>query len=169
VGDSWGISEELGNLGVVVAQQGDAARAVALLEGALALCRREGSREAVGSTLNRLGMVAARQGEYVRAATMQREALVLSRDPGLRSLVHDCLEGLAQVGAGQVLRAARLGGAAEAVRQALGTPLPPNEQVDHAALVATARTASGAEAYTTAWAEGGAAAGGSYLTGAGGH
>jgi non-specific serine/threonine protein kinase len=156
VGDTWGSAMALGNLGAAAAKQGESARAGALLEEALALRRGQGDREGIASTLNMLGTVAALQGEHARAAALQRQALLLNRDLGLRPRMKECLESLAQVLAvqGHSLQAARLGGAAEAVRQALGTPLPPHEQADHDALVQAVRAALGEEAFRIAWAAG---------------
>jgi hypothetical protein len=51
-------------------------------------------------------------------------------------------------------RAARLFGAAEALREAIGTPLPPADRAEHDRSVAAVRTALGEEAFAAAWAEG---------------
>jgi hypothetical protein len=50
--------------------------------------------------------------------------------------------------------AAHLWGAAEALREAIGTPLPPVERVPYHWAVAAARTQLGEQAFATAWAEG---------------
>jgi 2'-5' RNA ligase len=55
---------------------------------------------------------------------------------------------------GQHERAARLWGAAEALRQTLAVPRPPNEADDYHHHVTAARRASGEEAFAAAWAEG---------------
>jgi DNA-binding NarL/FixJ family response regulator len=67
-----------------------------------------------------------------------------------------CLEGLASAVAAQGNHAwaAHLWGAAEALREAIGTPLPPVEHVLYQRAVAAARTQLGEHAFATAWAEG---------------
>ena len=55
---------------------------------------------------------------------------------------------------GQPDRAARLGGAAEALRAALGVPLPPETRADHDQAVLAMRAALGKDAFAAAWAEG---------------
>lgn len=50
--------------------------------------------------------------------------------------------------------AARLWGAAGALREALGTPLPPVARADYERAVAAARTTSGERAFAVAWAQG---------------
>ena len=71
-------------------------------------------------------------------------------------IVH-CLEGLAGVGGkqGQGERAARLFGAAEALREAIGAPLPPVDRLEHERSVALARTQlPNNTSFATAWAAG---------------
>ncbi len=51
-------------------------------------------------------------------------------------------------------RAARLWGAAEAIREQIGAPLPLAEHARYAAAVAHARAALGEHAFEAAWAEG---------------
>jgi hypothetical protein len=66
------------------------------------------------------------------------------------------LEGFAHVAGaeGDAERAARLFGAAEALREALGAPLPPVERAHYDRSVAATRAALGEEAFAAAWAEG---------------
>jgi hypothetical protein len=55
---------------------------------------------------------------------------------------------------GQPGRAARLLGAAEALRETLGFAVPPVDRCAHEQVVATARAGLGEERFATAWAEG---------------
>jgi hypothetical protein len=66
------------------------------------------------------------------------------------------LEGLAAlaVALAQPERAARLFGAAEALREAMGTPLPPAERGAHDRSVAAVRATMGDAAFAVAWAAG---------------
>jgi hypothetical protein len=57
-------------------------------------------------------------------------------------------------GWGDVERAARLWGAAEALREAIGAPLPPNLTPYHDGLVAAIRAGADEEAWAAAWAAG---------------
>jgi hypothetical protein len=84
------------------------------------------------------------------------EALLLSRDIGTRELVAAELECLAWVAAalGQQERAARLCGAAEALREMLGAPLPPDERAGHDQAVHAMRAALGEETFAATWAAG---------------
>ncbi len=51
-------------------------------------------------------------------------------------------------------RAARLWGAAEALREVIGSPRPPNEREEYERGLATVREALGEEVFSAAWAEG---------------
>ena len=78
-------------------------------------------------------------------------ALALSWKIGDKRRVAFCLEGLATAaGTGQRLRAAQLFGAAAALRDAIGAPLPPSEQADYECNVAAAR-AHDADTFAAAW------------------
>ena len=66
------------------------------------------------------------------------------------------LEGLADVVAvqGESLWAAQLWGAAETLREAMGTPIPPVYHGDYERSIAAARVQLGEKAFAAAWAEG---------------
>jgi hypothetical protein len=101
-------------------------------------------------------MVAYRQGEYRRAAALYAESIGCGRAIGARALVAEGLEGLAWMAdaGGQAQRAARLGGAAQALREALGMPLRLYQRAVHEQAVAGMRAALGEEGFAAAWAEG---------------
>ena len=67
-----------------------------------------------------------------------------------------CLEGLARVAVaqGRMERAARLCGAAAALREDRGWPLPPAKRAKNDRTVAAARDALGEEAFEAAWDRG---------------
>ncbi len=100
--------------------------------------------------------MAYKQGNSGRAAALFEESLSLSRDIGARDVVAKGLGDVAMVvvALGQPLRAARLGGAGEALREALGMPLAPAERSDYDWAVGAMRAALGEEAFAAAWAEG---------------
>jgi hypothetical protein len=67
-----------------------------------------------------------------------------------------CLEGLAGVAGaqGEPVRAARLLGAADRLRVAIGAPLPPGERADYDHTVDAARTQMAPDAFAASWAAG---------------
>src|SRR5262249_10244596 len=96
------------------------------------------------------------QGDLARATALHREALTLLRESGEKGNVAEGLEGLAGIAwaQGQPERAARLYGAAEALREAIRAPLPPADHAEHERLVAAVRTGLDAATFEAAWAAG---------------
>jgi tetratricopeptide (TPR) repeat protein len=156
LGGKWNVALALRNLGWLVQVKGDFGRAAALSEESLALFRELGDKWGIVTALVTLGEVAQAQGEYGRAAALIEESLQLSHEIGARDLLAETLEGLvrAAAAAGQGPRAARLGGAAEALREALGTLLDPALRAGHERAVEAMRVALGEEGFAAAWAEG---------------
>jgi hypothetical protein len=72
---------------------------------------------------------------------LYEESLELGRRMGLNHTILICLEGLARVAVaqGRMERAARLCGAAAALREDRGWPLPPVKRAEHERTVAAAR------------------------------
>ena len=100
--------------------------------------------------------MALRQGAVAQAEALGREALALYRELGDPRRCAIGLEGLAGTAgmAGRGAFAARLLGAAAALRAELGTPQPAQEQADTAQAVMAARAALGEEAWAAAFAAG---------------
>ena len=92
----------------------------------------------------------------MRAAALLAEGLALQRELGDQHGVAECLEGLAGVVGvrGQPARAALLFGAAEALRDAIGAPVPPVDRADYERSVAAVRAQFDAAAFAVTWAEG---------------
>jgi predicted ATPase/DNA-binding CsgD family transcriptional regulator len=154
--DAEGVAWSLVNLGATAQHQGDLERAAELLNEGLAFSRRAGYKEGVAWSLNQLGIVEQRRGNYERAAELLRESLEVHRDLGDRWRTASVLEGLASSARerGRFERAARLLGGAEALRGAIGAPLPPCERPDCERNVSALRAAMGEEAFAKARAEG---------------
>ena len=129
MGDLTGIALALDNLGVVLRVLGDYAQADALLEEGLELRRHLGHKWGISSSLANLAQSALDQGDAARAATLTRESLRLAWEIGDHVWIPNCLEEIAGalVQEEQVLEAARLLGAAEALRERVGCQPAPYE------------------------------------------
>ena len=156
VNDKGGIADALRIMGQDDLFQGDIALACSRAEESLALFREMGEREGMIQTQRLLASALALQGNHGAAQSLYEESLVIARTLDDKELMASCLEGLASVVAaqGELPWAARLWGAAEALRETLGTPLPPVYRADYECFVATARTQLGEQAFAAAWAEG---------------
>jgi predicted ATPase/class 3 adenylate cyclase len=142
--------------GQVALSQGDAAKARERAEESLTLLRETGEWMYVADTLCLLASVEAHQGDHAEALAHYQESLAEARQMGNRLVIAPSLEGLAAVVAaqGEFTWAARLWGAAESLREALGTPLPPVDRAGYERSFAPARISLGEKAFAAAWAEG---------------
>jgi non-specific serine/threonine protein kinase len=117
--------------------------------------RAVGERRGLGIVLFRLATQDA-AFDPDQSAALHAEALALRWEVGDRRGIAEGLEGVARLAAtrGDAQRAARLLGAAEALRAAIAAPLPERERAGHDRLVSTVRTTLGREAYDTAMTTG---------------
>ena len=156
LGDTRGIALSLQNLGLVTRELGDLERATALHSECLALYRSLGDRSGIALSLQNLGLVMRELGDFARAEELHTESLALYWAIGDICDISECLEGLAAVAhvRGQSARAAQFLGAADALRIATDTPLPPADRIAYERLVATVKEGSSGELFSAAWAEG---------------
>ncbi|HEX5502184.1 MAG TPA: tetratricopeptide repeat protein [Thermomicrobiales bacterium] len=156
VGTPRSLAGALVNLGEAVYKRGDNARATALFEESLALYRELGDARGVADTLHYLGIAACDRGAHGRAGELLTESVALFRAVGDQQGVASCLEYLAAVALAldRPREAARLCGAAAALRAACGAPVPPSGRAHLDATVAAARRALGAADFTAAWVAG---------------
>ena len=150
----------LQNWGWTTLLQGDPARATALIEEAVDLARerRRGFMGLLSRPLDNLGWAALLGGELARAKAQFAENLMLSKERGNKGTLLMSLEGLACVAGaeGEATRAARLFGAAEALIEAIGYRLVPQERAVLEPYRASVRSRLGEAAWEEAVAEGGA-------------
>jgi tetratricopeptide (TPR) repeat protein len=154
LGDQSGIASALNNLANAVADLGNHAQARTLLDESIKILRALKDRRVLANALSSLGRV-TRDQDSAEAAASFRESLQLFHELGDRSGIAECVEGLAGVAVTQRPdQAARLFGAAAALREAIGAPLPPAERPRYEETLALARARMGEAAFATLWAEG---------------
>jgi DNA-binding CsgD family transcriptional regulator len=131
-------------------------RAQTLFEASLEMTRITGNRKGQATSLNNLGLVALCQADYARAAKLSSESLRLSVELLDHQVIPWSLDALAAVCGqqGSVGRAARLWGAAEALREASGFSQPPDDKRVLEPFLETARSRLEEAAFQAAWEEG---------------
>lgn len=156
LGDKGGIAFYSWASGWVALSQGDSVTAQNLVEQSLTLWRELGNRWYTALSLGMLGKIATQRGDLGVARALHEESLAIARASHDNWLTALCLEALAAVvtAQGEVVWAARLWGAAEALRDTTGSPLPPVFRADYERSVAAARTQLGEKTFAAAWAEG---------------
>jgi non-specific serine/threonine protein kinase len=144
------------NLGNVARYQGDYGQAVADYTESLSVSRALGDPWLACFGLLGLGIVAGEQGNDAQATAVLQEVLSLCREHSYQELIAECLEGLAGCAARQRkgVRAARLFGATEQLREEITSPRAPVDQKHYLELVTKARAGLSAEAFEQAWADG---------------
>jgi tetratricopeptide (TPR) repeat protein len=106
--------------------------------------------------IGNVGKLMLTMGRYDESYSWLSESLTYYRGPGLKVGIAESLSDFAQLAAaeGQHERAARLFGASEGLREAIGAPVPPIAVEDQQAGIGRARSALGDKAYETFRAEG---------------
>jgi len=156
--DSWAIGVSLNNLGCLASAEGDKLRAREYFTEYLELSRALGDTRGVARSLYNLGEVVYTLGDVVEAQALMAESLSLLQSLGSRDGVVLGIEGIAHAVAaqGRPRQAARLLGAASALRFTLHDPIRPSQEAEYDQVLATLRDALGAEAFDAVWAEGAA-------------
>lgn len=146
-------------LGMVAIDEGHYEQVVALNEEALALSQGLGDVRGIAQQLTILWFERLKQGDHERAAQLLEECMRLTAHEMTHKLgtAYNLL-GLAAVAAlgGQPLRAARLWGAAEALREVIGLPLSPYDlsNYDYETYLDMARSQLDEAEWEAAWSEG---------------
>ena len=156
LGDKVGIADVLFAQGDVLLNQGEYAKARPLLEEALVTHRELGLKGRISSTLFSLARIAFGQGEYAEAERLHLESLALKREVDHKWWIPLGLEELGAVAAmqGHSHWAARLVGAAAAMRETLHLPPEPANRSNYERGIAHARIQLGEKAFARALAEG---------------
>ena len=146
--------------GELLYYRGEMEAARNVLEESIAQARQTGMWWLPPLSLSVLGWMARRAGDTARALALLRESLTLLRD---RYNKTECVTTLerwagAAAGAGRYLEAATVLGAAEALREAMRSPVAPVERADHARALADAREHLESSDFARAWGQGSAMA-----------
>ena len=156
LGDATGMAWSLNHQGDAARSHGDPAGARALYEQSLAIFRELGDRWGIAGSLADLGNLTRDQKDYAASQALYRESIRIFQELGHKRGVARLLECFACSAAAQLqpVRSLRLAGAAAALRQVLGAPLPPVEQAQVEKRLEPARKALSNAAASAAWLEG---------------
>lgn len=155
-GEKWLEAVALNNLAEVARLQRDFAVAGQMYETGLGILQEIGDRYFTPILLDGLGVLAQYRGDYERALAIHRRCLRLSQDMGDWRVIALALEKLGGVAAGQrrARRAARLLGAAEAIRKEIHVELEAIDRDDHERFLAMTRAQLDENSLAHAWGEG---------------
>jgi tetratricopeptide (TPR) repeat protein len=151
-GDDRGVAVTLHNLGYLALLQQDWAQASPSYEEALAILRKVGDREHMALTLADLAVASQGLGRPEKARAELAEAFALAAEIAARREGTYALEAGATLAEawGEPARAARYAGSAQAIREAIGSPLVPLERGERDALLARLERVLGAPEFAAA-------------------
>jgi predicted ATPase/DNA-binding SARP family transcriptional activator len=156
LGDRQGIADAVADLGHAVQRNGDLDRAEELYTEAMGRYDELGDRSGAAFVLTHLGRLAHVRGDSSRAEALLQESLQLSWQIGEAPMLTEAIEGLAEVACdrGDAVLCARLLGAASALRETTGIPLPDVHEPAMAHCETSARAALGRAGFAAARGEG---------------
>ncbi|HJR80925.1 MAG TPA: tetratricopeptide repeat protein [Anaerolineales bacterium] len=151
-----GAVSALNRLGDLARCQGDYEKADRLYTEGLSLYREMGDLDEIPSMLHNLGYTAQQRGDYAEAMALFKEGLSIQYKMGNRAGIAECLMGIASVlsAQGKAEAAARLLGAAEAMRESAGASLWPANRVEYDRILTSLKSALDEPAFAAAWSAG---------------
>ena len=156
LGEREGIANVYSLSAQLAFRQGDISSARMQIEMSILLYREIGQRRALAESLAILARIALSQGERTEARVLYDKSWEIARELNHMWLIAVCLEGRASITAeeGQLVWAAQLWGAADALRESIRVPIPLHERADNERSIATARTRLGEQNFAAAWEAG---------------
>src|SRR6266487_1597620 len=156
INNPWVRAYSLVLLGQITLQQDGQAQARDLFEEGRSAFKEAGDQAGMAESLIGLANAATMGGDFAAARGLYKESCLILQRIQYEELISPCLEGLAAVaaGEGELVWAVHLWGAAEALREAIGTPIPPVYRLSHERAVAKVHAQVSNETFAKAWAEG---------------
>jgi predicted ATPase/class 3 adenylate cyclase len=152
----WPLAYALRLQAAVLLRQGDGDRAERVASESLAIFREIGDRWAIAWSLGLFGEIALSRRDDDTARSKFVESMEIRRATGDRLGIAECLEGLAGIAVrdGRAEQAARMLGAAEAIREAIATPQSLADQGRYGECVSAVRRCLDPERLAEEWAKG---------------
>jgi predicted ATPase/class 3 adenylate cyclase/Tfp pilus assembly protein PilF len=156
LGDHASVAQVLANLGEIAQRRGEMDRAGDLYDEALTHFRELGDKRNIAATQVTLAEVEVAHGDTTRAAALLSESLGLAAELDDKEGMARGLEAFAALAdaEGAIQQGVRMLGAAAALREAIGTPLPSVYLEDHERVMDAARGLLGQTELDTTWAAG---------------
>ena len=143
-------------IGAIARIQGKKELSKTFLEEAIQIFQQFGDKRWTSTALVFLGRLELENGDRVSTEACIRQALTLASEANAWLYVSWSLESFAYLclASNQLHRAVRILGAADALREKLGTPLLPVEQDEYKSCLASLHAQLDGTTFETAWSEG---------------
>jgi non-specific serine/threonine protein kinase len=154
--DAHGVANVLSNMALAELYRENFQKAQEAFGECLAIYRQLGDQRGIATTLANFGEAARMQGNSEQARALFVEALGLAWRLDAKHILLACLGGLAtlETAQGNSRYAAWLYGVEEALRDAIGAPLAPVDQVEYERCVAQTRSQMDEQLFAQVWQEG---------------
>jgi len=154
--NEFGIVQSLNVLGDLARIKGDNAKARELSGEALEISRKLGSKELVSASLNNMGAIVFAENDYDASCAYFTESMLMARELGYKIQLSYSLDGFAALAEkqGELQRATRLAGAAENLRDSIGSKIEPAEQYLRDTYLEKIRAAMDASLFSESYEEG---------------
>ena len=154
--DRLGTSAALSNLALIALRAGEMVRARGLYEESLAIDKVHEDSWGMATSLHGLAVICCRTGEHDEARSHVEASLAHRIEMGDEGGIAECLEAIGEMAlsTGDPERALRLWGAAWAIREAAGAPMPSADRAPLDALIAKAAGIVGEDGRLRCWNEG---------------
>jgi hypothetical protein len=155
-GDRWAATMALLSMAMGAKYRGEYAEARARFAACAPRFRDLGDRHRINMVKSELAHLDRLEGQLAKAEAVYRETILEWKRLGHRAAIAhqlECFATLAQAGE-QPERAARLFGAAEALREKIGIAMTPVERVEYDALIASLRAGMHDGAFSSSWSDG---------------
>jgi tetratricopeptide (TPR) repeat protein len=156
IGEDWGLSFVLNNLGEVARVQGNYEQAYEYYKESEALLRATEDKGDLARLVHTLGYIASHRGDEQLAEAQFRESLAMFRKLGNKRGIAECIAGLASLRAKQekLHAAAQMLGAAEALLGASGAAWWPADRVEVEHTRSILETSLNRDEFASAWQKG---------------
>ncbi|HEU5432022.1 MAG TPA: LuxR C-terminal-related transcriptional regulator, partial [Thermomicrobiales bacterium] len=146
----------LNEIGINFSNRGQLDRAASMWEEAAAIHRGLGVTLDTGVVLGNLALVAADRGDSAAALALRRESLAIFAEQNSLRAIFGALEEMAALAGhwGDQDTAARLLGAADGLRRAIGIPIAPSYRAEYDQIVASVRGGMDEARFAASWANG---------------
>jgi predicted ATPase/DNA-binding SARP family transcriptional activator len=150
------LTYSLVGLGEAACWRNEMTAAASFFEESLKISREIGEKRSEGASLRGLAGIAQQRSDVLSALALHRESLAILRADGDHLGLAEGFSALASTWLhhGEAGKSVRLWGAAEALRENLGTPMPPSDREKYERPRGLALAALGDEAFTASWEQG---------------
>ena len=156
LGDLLGVSASLANLAVIARYEKDFTAAKTYLEECLAIGTEIGFPHVVSRVHDNLGRIAVEQGDYSEARRNLEGSIRIYAEVGDQLGICESLDAFAWLAfkLGRNEQSIQLWGAAEALREKIGSPMSPVDQDQHKQAVEESRRLLSSDVFSESWMKG---------------